>query len=98
MRRQTQSARSIVGLPIRLDLLDMYRRWKLVDGQALRIDNAEGIERYEPYFSVRSFGHLPRKPARDEMPRYPIGNAEYQCLHGRRWIGDPGIQVGPGNP
>src|SRR5262249_3484702 len=63
MWRQTQSARSIVGLRIRPDLFDVYWRWKLVDGQTLRIDNAEGIERYEPYFSVRSSGHRPRIPA-----------------------------------
>ena len=47
-----------VALAIGDDLLDVYRRRKLVEGKVTRIDDADAVPRQEPQFSIGRLGDL----------------------------------------
>ncbi|HTR25319.1 MAG TPA: hypothetical protein VMI10_15160, partial [Terriglobales bacterium] len=51
--RQTQTLLGIVFLTVRRDLLDVNRRWQLVERKMLGIDNTDAVRRREPQFSIR---------------------------------------------
>jgi hypothetical protein len=55
-RRQAQPTGCIVSLAVRLDLLDVDRRRKLVDGNVTWIDDVDAVEWQEPQFSIGGLG------------------------------------------
>src|SRR5215472_783130 len=86
-----------VDFPVDDNLLNMYWRRQLVEGQMARIDHADSQKRIKPDLSIRGLGD-PRVVAggSSEGPR-PVGTVENHALDGVAGIGDPGVQFGACN-
>ena len=91
----------IVGLAVGGDLLDVYRRGKLIEGKVARIDDADAVESAEPYFSIRGLGDVRGVAAGERMAPYAVGAVENggldRPLASCRSLRRPRLQLGARN-
>src|ERR1700691_5295198 len=96
-RGQAQVRRGLVGLAVGGDLLDVYRRRKLVDGNVTWIDDVDAVEWQEPQFSIGGLGDARSVFAyRDCTEADAVGTIECGALNDPLRIGRPRIYLGPG--
>src|SRR5437762_3634637 len=79
-RGQAQVRRSLVGLAVSGDLLDVHRRWEFVEGKVTRIDYADAVARRVPQFAILGFSDLQAVAASDRPASDSIGTVENRCL------------------
>src|SRR4030095_11933647 len=64
----------------------------------MRIENANAANRQEPQLAVRGFCHNRAKATREAMAGYDIRSAKHRRPYRLRWMGNPRVQLRPGDP
>src|SRR5208337_705122 len=74
---QVRRCRARQVLPTRFaiggDLLDVHRRREFVEGKVTRIDDADAVERQEPYPPVRGLGNARSEAGGERMAPDSVG-------------------------
>src|SRR4029450_12225544 len=97
IRGQKQLVLGVVGLAVDCDLFDVHRRWDLVEWYMARIDHADAVVSDVPDSPIRSLGCI-LYSRNVGMGAHTVRDVEQPSLHQLRWIVDPGVQLGLGNP
>ena len=92
-RRQAQVRRQLVGVIVGGDLLNVYRRRKVVERKVTRVDDADAIVRQEPQLSIRRLGDARAVGADARMAPDSVRAVEKRDLDRPLRIGDPRVQV-----
>ena len=88
---------AVVGLAIGSDLLNVHRRRKSIERKVVRVDDANAATTQEPQLAIRRFCDIRAIAAGEPMTAHSVGTVENRHLDRRLWMGDPGVQLRPGN-
>src|SRR4029077_14447914 len=78
-------------------LFNVHWRWDLVEWYMRRIDHADAIVSDIPDSAIRSLGYILYNRSVG-MSAHTLRDIEQCSLHRLRWIVDPRVQLGPGDP
>jgi hypothetical protein len=95
---QSHPVPDVVGLVIRSDPFDVHGRRKFVEGKIMWIKDANAANTQEPQLAIRGPCDIRAVTAREPMSADSIGIVKHGRLYCLPWMGDPGVQLRPGDP